>query len=285
MVNLKSPAKINLRLEVLGRLPNKYHLLRMFNLTVDLCDQIKIDFRAKQVTVEVDDPLVPGGTKNFAYKAADYFQRKFKVDFGARIKIQKKVPVGGGMGGGSGNAATVLAALLRKYKIKQSVLDLEEVAYHVGADVPYLLSGGPAWVSGIGEKIEPVPDFPELFFLLAKPDFSVSTTEIYRSLKPGLNLTSAPKAVILSQLARGDWGKFCINHLEKVVFAKHPELSEMKSEIIRLGADAAVMSGSGSTLVGIFSDREPAARAARKLKQRHKKLWIKLVSQYQPEHG
>jgi len=285
MINLKSPAKINLRLEVLGRLPNKYHLLRMFNLTVDLCDRIRIDFRSKAIKVEVDDPLVPDGAKNFAYKAADYFKRKYKTEFGAKIQIHKQVPVGGGLGGGSSNAATVLGALLKKFKVKKSDLDLEEVAYHVGADVPYLISGGPAWVSGIGEKIEPAPGFPRLFFLLAKPGFSVSTTEIYRSLKPGSNLTTAPKEAILTQLARGDWKRFCVNHLEKVVFAKHPELSEMKSEIVRLGAEAAVMSGSGSTLVGIFSDQEPAVQAARKLKQRHKKLWVKLVNQYQPEHG
>jgi 4-diphosphocytidyl-2-C-methyl-D-erythritol kinase len=285
MINLKSPAKLNLRLEVLGRLPNKYHLLRMFNLTVDLCDLIKIDFRGKKIEVMADDPLIPAGPKNLAFKAADYFRRKFKTDFGAKIRIQKKIPVGGGMGGGSSNAATVLGALLKKFNIKSSSLDLEEIAYHVGADVPYLLSGGPAWVTGIGEKIEPAPDFPSRVFLLAKPDFSVSTTEIYRSLGAGSNLTIAPKQVILSKLARDDWAGFCLNHLEKAVFAKHPELSEMKSEIIRLGAVAAVMSGSGSTLVGIFSDRESAKRAARKLRQRHKKLWMKLVSQYQPEHG
>jgi len=281
-LRLKAPAKINLRLEVLGQLPNQYHLLRMFNLTVDLCDRIDISFQGREIKVEVDDPQLPSGEKNLAFKAAAYLRDKSGADLGAVIKIKKQIPAGGGLAGASSDAACVLSALAKKLGVSITSLDLEDVAYQIGADVPYLLSGGPAWVEGIGEKIQPVRKFPSPFFLIVKPDFPVSTTEVYESLGPGAHLTLEPKSVILSQLVRGDWAAFCVNHLEKVVFGKHPELSEVKSELVRLGAQAAVMSGSGSALVGIFPDQARAEGAASAILEKRAGIWARVVRQYKP---
>ena len=280
MIKLKAPAKINLRLEVLGELPNRYHLLRMFNVTVDLCDELEIDFRGRGINVETDDETIPSGEDNLAWRAADYFIRKYRVGSGAAIRIRKRIPVGGGLGGGSSDAAGVLRAFCRRFRVSR--LDLEEIAYEIGADVPYLLSCGPAWVEGIGEKVERVSGFPRMFYLLAKPSFSVSTREVYRLLGPSPNLTIEPKEVILSRLARDGWKQFCANHLEKVVFARHQELEQIKSELSRSGARTSLMSGSGSTLVGIFSDFARAERAAGALRKKRPGLWARVVRQYKP---
>ena len=280
MIKLKAPAKINLRLEVLGELPNRYHLLRMFNVTVDLCDELEIDFRGRGINVETDDETIPSGEDNLAWRAADYFIRKYRVGSGAAIRIRKRIPVGGGLGGGSSDAAGVLRAFCRRFRVSR--LDLEEIAYEIGADVPYLLSCGPAWVEGIGEKVERVSRFPRMFYLLAKPSFSVSTREVYRLLGPSPNLTIEPKEVILSRLARDGWKQFCANHLEKVVFARHQELEQIKSELSRSGARTSLMSGSGSTLVGIFSDFARAERAAGALRKKRPGLWARVVRQYKP---
>ena len=131
--------------------------------------------RARKISVEADDPTVPSGRANLAYRAAAYFLEKYSIQAGVKIKIKKNIPMGGGLAGGSADAAALLKVLADQFGIKNSKLNLEEIAYKVGADVPYLIFGGPAWVGGIGEKIEPVKHFPEPFYLLVKPAFSVST--------------------------------------------------------------------------------------------------------------
>ena len=280
VMKLQAPAKINLRLEVLGELPNRYHLLRMFNLTVDLCDLVEIEFTGKDLRLEADDPHLPSGKDNLAYRAAVYFREKYGVEFGAKIRLRKRIPVGAGLAGGSSDAALVLKTLARRFKIRDSALELEEIAYKLGADVPYLMSGGPAWVSGIGEKIEPVDDFPPAFYLLVKPAFSVSTSEVFSRLRPVPDLTIESKTAILSRLKREGFEGFCVNHLERVVFAMHQELGEMKRELVRLGAQTSLMSGSGSALAGIFLRRAAAEKAARMLARRRPGVWLKVVRQY-----
>ena len=202
------------------------------------------------------------------------------VDDAARVAREGRYDLIVGLGGGSSDAAGVLRAFCRRFRVSR--LDLEEIAYEIGADVPYLLSCGPAWVEGIGEKVERVSGFPRMFYLLAKPSFSVSTREVYRLLGPSPNLTIEPKEVILSRLARDGWKQFCANHLEKVVFARHQELEQIKSELSRSGARTSLMSGSGSTLVGIFSDFARAERAAGALRKKRPGLWARVVRQYKP---
>jgi len=282
LIKLQAPAKINLRLEVLGELPNRYHLLRMFNLTIDLCDLVEINFAGKDISVEVDDPQVPPGKDNLVYRAAVYFREKYGIEFGAKIGIRKHIPAGAGLAGGSSDAAAALKALAQKFKVKSSALELEEIAYKIGADVPYLMTGGPAWVSGVGEKIEPVPDFPPAFYLLVKPSFSLSTSEVYSRLGTVRDLTIEPKAVILSRLKREGFDGFCVNHLERAAFAMHQKLGEMKQELVRLGAQASLMSGSGSTLVGIFLSRAGAEKAARAFAKNRPGMWLKVVAIQNP---
>ena len=278
-IKLKAPAKINLRLEVLGELPIGYHKLRMFNITIDLFDELAVSFQGEKISVEADNPAIPSGPANLAYRAAAYFLEKYSVKTGVKIRIKKNIPMGGGLAGGSTDAAAVLKALADQFGIKRSKLDLEEIAYKVGADVPYLIFDGPAWVHGIGEKIEPLKDFPEPFYLLVNPGFSVSTGEVFGELGRVSNLTIDPKAVILSRLRRDGFAGFCVNHLEKVVFARHHGLKAIKNELVRLGALASLMSGSGSTLVGIFLDKAGAEQAAKTFSKKPG-FWVRVVRQY-----
>ncbi len=279
---LLAPAKINLRLEVLGRLQSGYHQLRMFNITISLHDLIELEFLERGIEIRTDDPSLPTDQRNTVFQAIAYFSARFGIRFGVKVKIQKRIPAGAGLAGGSSDAATVLRALLDQFGFSPADLDLEELAYRVGADVPYLLFGGPAWVEGIGEKVEPVPDIPPRFFLLAKPGFSSSTQEVYQSLRLESDLTIEPKEVILSSLKKGKFREFCVNHLESTVFARHRGMEKLKSELIRLGASAAVMSGSGSTLVGIFSTWEQAELGGKELGKSQPDLWVDVVKQDQP---
>jgi len=277
-----APAKINLRLEVLGRLPKGYHLLRMFNLTVSLRDRLELEWRDQGIEIKVDESSIPADQRNTVFRAISYFQKKFGISFGVGVKMRKRIPAGAGLAGGSSDAAAVLKALMTKFGIPISRLDLEEVAYQIGADVPYLLSGGPAWVEGIGERIEPVSNFPSLSCLLVKPGFASSTWEVYQALGRVSDLTIEPKEVILEAIISGSWKDFCVNHLEKVVFARQRGMERLKSEILRLGALAAVMSGSGSTLVGIFSSSEQAEKGAKEILKFQPELWVEVVKEDQP---
>jgi len=278
-----APAKINLRLEVIGSLPNGYHLLRMFNLTVSIYDEIELEFTKRGLKIEIDDPGIPADRTNTVFRAVSYFQMKFGRRFGARIKIRKRIPTGAGLAGGSSDAAAVIRALVQKFDMRLSELDLEELAYQVGADVPYLLFGGPAWVEGIGEKLEMVSDFPELFFLLVKPPFAISTRDVFQAYQPASDLTILPKAVILNAVKTGAWETFCVNHLEKLVLARQPGMERLKLELLRQGALSSVMSGSGSTLVGIFSTLEQAEMAGKEMLNFQPELWVQVVKQVSRE--
>ncbi len=281
-MKIAAPAKINLRLEVLGQLGNGYHLLRMFNLTVSLTDELEIKLIPKGIEIETDDQSLPAGAGNTVYRAAAYLQKKFAREFGVRVRIQKRIPAGAGLGGGSSDAAAALRWLMAELGLDPARLDLEELAYEVGADVPYLLKGGPAWVEGIGERIEPVLGFPAMHYLLVKPGLGSSTREVYQALGPRPDLTITPKAAILGAFTGGNWKDFCVNQLEPVVFSRHRSLEKLKSELIRLGAAAAVMSGSGSSLVGIFSTREQAEKGEREILKLQPELWVRAVEECQP---
>ena len=281
-MKIPAPAKINLRLEVLGRLENGYHLLRMFNLTVSLLDELELELIPRGIEIESDDPAIPAGPANSVHRALSYLQKRFALDFGARVRLRKQIPAGAGLAGGSSDAAAVLRALMAEFGIRREQLDLGELAYQVGADVPYLLTGGPAWVEGIGEKIEPVAGFPASYYLLVKPPFESLTREVYTAFQPRPDLTIPPKKAILDAFANGNERDFCVNQLESAVFARHQDLEKLKSELIRLGARAAVMSGSGSALVGLFATRAQAEEGAREILKRMPDLWGRVVAEYQP---
>ena len=280
-LHLLAPAKVNLRLEVLKRLPSGYHQLRMINIAIDLCDEIKLELISSGFEIEIEGWKVEG--ENLVIKAFRYFCEKFNKKFGIRVLIKKRIPPGAGLGGGSSDAGAVLRGLCRHFGIDLNQLNLKEIAYNLGADIPFCVFSFPSWVEGIGENIEPIENFPEVHLLLLKPEFSTSTSKVFNAWKDKRHLTVLEKEYILSRLYQRDWERVLFNDLEKVVFKMHPGLAQLKSLLKEAGADGVVMSGSGPTIVGVFSTQEKLNSAEQKIRKERPGLWLVSASQYQPE--
>lgn len=266
-MNLLSPAKINLFLEVTGKRSDGYHTLKTLMCRIGVYDQIKLDFDAKTISVWCDDPSIPVDTTNTAFRAAEIFFLAYGHRFenvtkrAVRIYIQKNIPIGAGLGGGSSNAATVLKGLNYRFGQPFTATELMEMGLDVGADVPFFIFEKPAIATGIGDIFVPYQYLSPLFVLLVYPGLAVSTADIYKNLN--LALTNCKKHLKDIDFNEGgfDAKRHLCNDLEPVTLKKHPMLSEIKGSMMRLGADGALMSGSGSTVFGLFSDKPMAMEA------------------------
>ncbi len=272
LIRLKAPAKINLRLEVLDKRPDSYHILRMINTPVRLYDNVRLELnRSGKIEVSSTDQLLPTGRQNLAYRAAEaILQKAGDRGMGVSIRLRKRIPVAAGLAGGSSDAAAVLIGMCRATNIKISQKDLSRIALKLGADVPFFIAGQPAFVTGIGEKIEPINKFPSWVYILLTPDFQIKTAWVFKHFQLDKDRRRPSKAQLLKKLMSGKPGQeFFRNDLEKVVFSTHPVVSRLKRELIQLGAHAALMSGSGPTVIGIFEDLKNAGRARARLKKKY----------------
>ena len=270
-------AKLNLGLRVLYKRPDGYHELRTVFQTISLADTLEISFtpgRTTQIRLE-GTPEIPD---NLVEKAANLILNALSVQGDIQFKLNKCIPAGAGLGGGSSDAASVLIALpVLAGKFLRSDR-LHEIAAQLGSDVPFFLQGGTALGLGRGEELYPLPDLPSSRGLLVLPGIHSSTVEAYRALST--RLTSITLQNKLSSFQREVWrgaagGSGSLrsgvaakvseieNDFEEVVFEQHPELRKIKDRLFRLGAKPAAMSGSGSTIFGIFSDQGKLERAAK----------------------
>ena len=266
MPTFHSFAKVNLHLEVVGRRADGYHELRTLFQTIDLADELELEPATSGVELEVVGSALPAGPANLARRAAESFLARWGgVGDGVRIRLKKRIPAGGGLGGGSANAATVLLGLCALWRIRPSYAELWSLARALGADVPFFLVGGTALGFGRGDEIVPLPDSRagavELW--LALPPFSLSTSEVFAAL--GGEFRREPSPLLLgAQIGapparpRGWIGE---NDLEPAAFALRPGLETIYTGLVRAGATAVRMSGSCSTLFALFDD-PAAARAA-----------------------
>lgn len=257
-MKLKACAKINLSLRILGQRADGYHNLESLMQSISLCDYVTVEPAASGIEVTCDDPSVPTGNKNIAYKAAEAFFRELKVERRAQnigIHIEKHIPVAAGLAGGSADAAAVLFALNQISNIEYQIsnIDLLSLAAQVGSDVPFCLVGGTCLIEGRGEKVTPQEPWPKTYFVLVKPDFEVSSKWAYEEFDNlHLNLPSEIK-----------------NDLEAVVVEKHPEITKIKEKLLALGCSETQMSGSGPTVFGI-ARHKPEALV----------IWGKMKSEY-----
>ena len=256
-----SPAKINLFLHVIGKRPDGYHDLHSLMCRVDLYDVIYFDFNTADVTVKCAHPDVPEDHTNLACKAAQAFFRASGVSGGVSLEIEKNIPVAGGVGGGSSNAAVVLKRLNQYYGSPLSDKKLARVARSLGADVPFFLLDKPALASGIGDILSPLPGMDSMPVLLVNPGYKVPTELIYKKLK--LRLTKDQKTLNRFEFKKEEFSIVRVlgNDLEAVTLKLHPELREVKKQLIRCGALGALMSGSGPTVFGLFADSGTAQAA------------------------
>ncbi len=264
-------AKINLGLDVVRRLENGYHQVRMVMQTVDISDTIALEKCAEGIHMTSDCEEAPGDTHNLAYRAAALFFEETKAEGGVKIRLTKRIPVAAGMAGGSTDAAAVLKGMNELFGTGLSVEALCGMGVKLGADVPYCILGGTALAEGIGEVLTTLPDAPKPVLLVAKPEISVSTKYVYEHLQLD-EKTEHPDIDGMVQAVRDGNLAGIIdrmgNVLEGVTGAKYPVIGALKAFMEENGAVRAMMSGSGPTVFGIYPDRETAARVAALLAER-----------------
>ncbi len=262
-IRVKSYAKINWTLDVLFRREDGFHELRTIYQTVSLYDQLRISETGARIEIVCDDPRVPTDETNLAYKAAEMLREITGKKTGVRIEIDKRIPVSGGLGGGSSNAAITLLGLARLWQIEPGDRELIQIAASLGSDVPFFLTGGTALGIGRGEEVYPLEEVCWEYLLLANPGSEVSTGAAYGKLSR-LTRAEAPRIIPFTLLAaKGICGLPLVasNDLEMVILDANPEIAEVKRRLLRLGAKHALMSGSGATVYGVFDNLEASERA------------------------
>lgn len=308
-----APAKVNLYLRITGRRPDGYHLLDSVMVPVSLCDEIEVTVekqieierekqteteieiarkteteietarkteieieRKPQILVTCDDPTLPTDETNLAYKAAALFCKEAGVHPKIMIALYKHIPFGAGLGGGSSDAAAVLKGLNVLFSQRFSERQLCSLAVRLGADVPFFIPCQPARVEGIGEILSPVPALPLRWLVVVVPPFGVSTPWAYRQFD-ALPARAEPVSAELRPFADGQWpSSTClVNDLERAVLSTYPAIGKIKEQLLHAGADGALMSGSGSSVFGIFSRKEMAQQAAVLLQERGKTFLVK----------
>lgn len=266
-LTLPSFAKINWALYVLGRRADDYHELRTIFQTVTLHDRLHLTPSAdERIEIRCDEPSIPVDESNLIYKAALALRELYGKRQGVRISLEKRIPAGGGLGGGSSNAAIALLGLARLWRIETTRSELSELGASLGADVPFFFTGGTAEGKGLGTQISPLADVAETHLLIVTPGVKVLTAEAYKALSAPA-LTKANGDIMLS-ISRADaqFPGFVPYHLhndfERVVLRLEPEIERAKKALGLAGARATLLAGSGASVFGVFDNREAQARAA-----------------------
>ncbi len=265
-IELKALGKINLGLDVLGKLENGYHEVRMIMQTVYLYDQITIT-RTKEPGISLTTNLyfLPTDESNLAYRAAKLLMEEFQIREGVAVSLRKHIPVSAGMAGGSSDAAAVLFGINRMFSLGLSTGDLMERGVTLGADVPYCVLRGTVLAEGIGEKLTPLKAMPPCVVLLAKPPVSVSTKLVYEKYDAVDEKKHPDIDGIMEGINEGSIEKIAANignALEEVTMPMYPVIETIRQTMLQGGALGAVMSGSGPTVFGLFQDRNAARRTA-----------------------
>lgn len=270
IVRRKAYAKINLGLDVIRRREDGYHEVKMIMQNIGIHDELTFRKQAEGITLKIDRVDLPTDGNNLIYKTAKLIKEEYGITEGVRIDLKKRIPVAAGLAGGSTDAAAVFWGMNELFGLGMTQEKMCELGVRIGADVPYCIMGGTAIAEGIGEKLTPLPDAPNAVVLIAKPDINVSTKDVYQNLNvPELkvhpDIDGMTKAIIRHDLdgviERMD------NVLENVTVRMHPVIDEIKAFMRANGAARAMMSGSGPTVFGIYTDQAKAADAYMKLKE------------------
>ena len=275
-MKIRAPAKINLRLRVVGRRADGFHLLDTIMVAVSLYDVIdirKIRRAFKNPTgdelinISCDHPDMPPSEENIVYRAAQLILKRSRRAQPISIRIKKNIPMGGGLGGGSSDAAATLVGLNCLFKLRLSIAMLKKMALSLGADTPFFIQSRPARARGIGERLRPLSHLPRFWAVIIYPGFPVATAWVYENLgvkltKPIVNTSITPSLKSLDGLTRQ-----LQNDLEGVTLKRYPKIGILKQKLLREGALGVLMSGSGSSVFGIFVSKRAAAKAYRRLRQ------------------
>lgn len=269
---LFAPAKVNLSLRVVGRRPDGYHLLESVLVPVTLFDAIHVrkfvslDANCPAaISVQTDRREIPAGPGNLAFAAAAAFAETARVSFQLALQIEKRIPAGAGLGGGSSDAAAVLLGLNRSFGTPLDARALNQLALRLGADVPFFLSGAPAHISGIGECVAPYTGEVPRDLVLCGDGHGLATRDVFASYDAALTSAGAQSSVADPAGAGGASAGF-YNDLESAAIRLHPGILVLKQELSRRGASATLMTGSGSVVFGVVEGREVARQLAAELR-------------------
>lgn len=283
---LKGRAKINLTLDVVGKRENGYHDLEMIMQTVNLYDTIYIrKTKVPGVRLKANFSWLPTNDKNIAYRAAELFFEEAGISGGVAIEITKRIPVAAGLAGGSTDAAATLVGLNRLYETHFSKEKLMEMGLKLGADVPFCIARGTMLAEGIGEVLTELTPMPYTHVVLVKPPISVPTAAVYKSLDINAIKKHPETETVIAALKEGNVQKIAdhmSNVLEEVTIPMHPEIKEIKKNFMKYGAMGTMMSGSGSTVFGLFESKEAANKAARFFKVQHNMREVYVTTTYSP---
>lgn len=268
-LQLKAYGKINLGLDVIRKRPDGYHDLDMIMQMVDVYDDVIIEKKAgEEIVVKADAAVLSNGKDNLAYMAAKMLFDEFGIKSGVEITIHKRIPIAGGMAGGSSDCATTLIGINEMFNLGLSKQQLMERGVKLGADVPYCVLGGTAIARGIGEVLTPLPTPPQCHVIIAKPPISVSTAYVYGHIRPD-EITKRPDIEQMTlAIKEQDLNKLSgllYNVMEEVTVPEYPVIEKLKSIMLENGALNSIMSGSGPTVFGLFDDREKAQAAMKAL--------------------
>jgi 4-diphosphocytidyl-2-C-methyl-D-erythritol kinase len=274
----KAPAKVNLGLRVFGKRPDEYHNLVSLMVPLNLCDELRFELSPGEIELHCPNSDLPTNEENLVYQAAKLFLDDFRWDGGVGIELEKSIPAGAGLGGGSSDAAATLFALNQLLGSPADNSDLHRLAAKLGADVPFFLLGRWALAEGIGDLLSPVENVPTLWTVLMYPNFQVSTRWAYENLTltsrangskfnipgdtyAGEMTASYQRLLDRQELVLEDLLPLLVNDFEPLVFGHYPQLHDLKKALLAAGARAALMTGSGPTLVGLFLSEEEAREA------------------------
>lgn len=281
-MNIKANAKINLSLDIIGRDKRGYHLLRMIMQSISLCDDIELIKSEKPgISISIRDErgagnsVIPADNNNLMYKAADALMKHCNITEGIEIRLVKRIPSEAGLGGGSADAAAVLKGMNELYDLGLTESKLMELGLKLGADIPFCIQGGTALAEGIGERLTAIDNNCHMYVLLVKPKQGMSTPKVYGAydeltgLHGGSTVSVQPEHVdtdgLSFALTKGD----CIsmfakikNVLEPPVIREIPLIERLKADLLSCGAGASAMTGSGSVVYGLYTDKESMRHAA-----------------------
>jgi len=265
-------AKINLFLRVTGRREDGYHQLDSIFVPISISDRIAIEMRptkTSSVTLRCNIAALADVQSNLASRAAGDFMREFAISAQVSIDLHKTIPAGAGLGGGSSDAGTVLGMLAAMtHQPREAIMRLHDIALGLGADVPFFLDPRPSRIGGIGERVEAIEKFPQLHLVVAVPPIEVPTAAIFKKLMREGWSGPAPSDHI-DEIRRGDIAsKHLVNDLEAPAIALYPQIAQLKALLQECGAGAALMTGSGGAVFGIFPDSAASERAADELRRR-----------------
>ena len=265
--SLPSFAKVNLNLRVLGRRGDGFHDILTILQTISLHDTLTFHRSDKGIELTCNDTNLPIDETNLIFRAAKALQAEFCIEEGADIEVIKVIPIGGGLGGGSSNAAVTLLGLSRLWSLEISFEKLHRIASRIGSDVPFFLHGGTVLAFGTGTTTEPRPDVDLGPMIVVTPSITVSTSSAYKALEASLTSDDSERILLnyrLETVGPADAG----NDFEKTVFVAFPEVADVKARLTELGAVKALMSGSGASVFGIFENEETRQTALKALGER-----------------